>query len=73
MIPQTVSPKCTSLTVVTVASRSPRRGSVRNSKPSMLVVGVGLEVAVGARLGAVVDDGLVVGDGGELRHLGIRP
>ena len=38
-----------------------------------LVVGVGCEVAVGARLGAVVDDGLVVGDGGELRHLEIRP
>ena len=35
MIPHTSSPKCTSFTVATVANRSPRRGSVRNEKPSI--------------------------------------
>ncbi len=73
MIPQTVSPKCTSLTVVTVASRSPRPRQRAELEALELVVGVGFEVAVGARLGAIVDDGLVIGDGGELRHRAIRP
>ena len=44
------------------------RGSVRNAKPSSVVLGVGLEVVVATDVGAVVDDGLVVGDGRQLGH-----
>ena len=45
-----------------------RQGAEREAVD--LVVGVGRQAAVGAGLGAVVDDGLVVGDRGELSHRG---
>ena len=68
--PQSVSPKCTSFTVANRHSSSPGWTLQRADLHAVEDVGgVGLELVVAADLDAVVDDGDVVADRGELdRH-----
>ena len=69
MIPHSVSPKWTSLTVANVDRCSPGgRGSVRKAKPVVLVEVVGLETVVHPDVEIVVHHGEVVGDRGQLHQ-----